>query len=142
VPAPATDPEGANAITALGRVLPLPTSNGRVVNVTVLGVRLRAGAPRLIDVHLRYELRRGATYRMEPAREAQLVDGSGQLLTLTRPSVRRPALEPALLRHGRAVAGWVTFIRPTAARVVRVQVTLDAGNGPHTGQWRAGPQSS
>ena len=40
------------------------------------------------------------------------------------------------------MAGWVTFIRPTAARVVRVQVTLDGGNGPHTGQWRTGSQSS
>ena len=142
MPAPATDPEGVNAITALGRVLALPTSNGRVVNVTVLGVRLRAGAPRLIDVHLRYELRRGATYRTDPAREAQLVDGSGQLLTLTRASDRHPALEPAVLQPGRPVAGWVTFIRPTAARVVRVQVTLDGGNGPHTGQWRTGSQSS
>ena len=93
-------------------------------------------------MHLRYELRRGATYRTDPAREAQLVDGSGQLLTLTRASDRHPALEPAVLQPGRPVAGWVTFIRPTAARVVRVQVTLDGGNGPHTGQWRTGSQSS
>jgi hypothetical protein len=141
-PAPAADPEGAGAITALGRVLPLPTSDGRVVNVTVLGVRLRTGAPRLIDVRLRYELRRGATYRMDPVREAQLVDGSHQLLTVTSASTRSPALKPALLRRGTPVAGWVTFVRPTAARVVRVQVTLDAGNGPHTGQWRVTPQSS
>ena len=42
VPAPATDPEGANAVMALGRVLPLRTSDGRVVDVAVLGVRLRA----------------------------------------------------------------------------------------------------
>ena len=126
VPAPATDPEGAQAITALGRALPLRTSNGRVVEVTVLGVRLRAGDHRLIDVRLRYELRRGATYRMDPAREAQLVDGSGQLLTPTRASDRRPALSRPLLR-GTPAAGWVTFVRPTAARVVRVQVTLDGG---------------
>jgi hypothetical protein len=142
VPAPATDPEGAKAITALGRVLPLPTSDGRVVDVTVLGVRLRAGAPGLIDVRLRYDLRRGATYRTDPAHEAQLVDGSGQLLTVTSASTRSPVLEQDLLRRGKPVAGWVTFVRPTAARVVRVQVTLDAGNGPHTGQWRVTPQSS
>jgi hypothetical protein len=142
VPAPATDPEGVKAITALGRVLPLPTSDGRVVNVAVLGVRLRAGTPGLIDVRLRYDLRRGTTYRTDPAREAQLVDGSGQLLTMTRSSDQRPALKPVLLRRGPSVAGWMTFVRPTAARIVRVQVTLDAGNGPHTGQWRVGPQSS
>ena len=94
-------------------------------------------------MRLRYELRRGATYRMDPAREAQLVDGSGQLLTMTTREHRRPALKPAVrCCAGRPVAGWVTFVRPTAARVVRVQVTLDGGNGPHTGQWRVGPQSS
>jgi hypothetical protein len=141
-PAPALDPEGADAIAALGRVLPLRTSDGRVVRVTVLEVRLRAGSHRLVDVRLRYELRRGATYRMDPAREAQLVDGSDQLLTANRASDRHPALKPALLRPDKPLAGWVTFIRPTAARVVRVQVTLDAGAGPHTGQWRVGPQPS
>jgi hypothetical protein len=142
MPAPAVDPEGVHAVTALGRVLPLPTSDGRVVDVTVLGVRLHAGARGLIDVRLRYELRRGATYRTDPAHEAQLVDGSGQLLTVTRASDRRPALKPVLLQRGRPVAGWVTFVRPTAATVARVQVTLDGGNGPHTGQWRVTPQSS
>jgi len=141
VPAPAVDPEGVHAITALGSVLPLPTLDGRIVDVAVLGVRLRAGAPRLVDVRLRYELRRGAAYRMDPARDAQLVDGSHQLLTVTTTS-RAPALKPAVLRRGKPVAGWVTFVRPTAARVVRVQVTLEAGNGPHTGQWRIAPQSS
>jgi hypothetical protein len=142
VPAPATDPEGASAVTALGRVLPLPTSDGRVVDVTVLGVRLRAGAPRLIDVRLRYELRRGTAYRMNPALDTQLVDGSHQLLTVTSARTPSPALKPALLRRLTPVTGWVTFVRPTAAKVVRVQVTLEGGNGPHTGQWRVSPQST
>lgn len=142
VPAPAADPEGANAITALGRVVPLPTSDGRIVDVTVVGVRLRAGAPRLVDLRLRYELRRGTTYSMNPALDAQLVDNSHQLLTVTSARTPSPALKPALLRRGRPVAGWVTFVRPTAARVVRVQVTLEGGNGPHTGQWRVNPHSS
>ena len=139
---PAPDPEGSGAIAPLGRALPLRTTNGRVVDVAVLGVRLRGGSHGLIDVRLRYELRRGASYRMDPAREAQVVDGSDQLLTALTASDRRPALKPALLRPGRALAGWVTFMRPTAARVVRVQVTLDAGTGPHTGQWRVSPRSS
>jgi hypothetical protein len=134
---PRLDPEGPQAIVALGRTLPLPTANGRVVDVTALAVRLRRGSGRLIDVRLRYELRSGAAYRMEPAREAQVVDGSGQLLTATLDAGgRRPALKPALLQPGRPLAGWVTFVRPTAARVVRVQLTLDAGSGPRTGQWR------
>ena len=110
------------------------------MEVAALDVRPRRGSERLIDVRLRYELRGGATYRMDPAREAQLVDGSGQLLTATRTaSGRRPALTPALLRRGRPRAGWVTFVRPTAAQVVRVQLTLDAGTGPRTGQWHVSP---
>ncbi len=134
--APQVDPEGSQAIAKLGRALSLRTANGRVVEVAALDVRLRRGSERLVDVRLRYELRGGTTYRMDPAREAQLVDGSGQLLTATSSaSGRRPALTPALLRRGHPRAGWVTFVRPTAARVVRVQLTLDAGTGPHTGQW-------
>ena len=79
--APQFDPEGSQAIAKLGRALPLRTADGRVVEVAALDVRPRRGSERLIDVRLRYELRGGATYRMDPAREAQLVDGSGQLLT-------------------------------------------------------------
>src|SRR4051812_41829752 len=66
--APATahvDPEGAEAIVRLGRALPLPTADGRVVDVTALDVRLRQGSERLIDVRLRYELRAGRPYRMD-----------------------------------------------------------------------------
>jgi hypothetical protein len=113
------DSEGTGAIAPLGRVLPLRTSDGRIVDVAVLGV----------------------TYRMAPAREAQVVDGSDQLLTALPASDLRPALRPGLLRPGHPLAGWVTFTRPTAARVLRVQVTLDAGTGPHTGQWRVRSQS-
>jgi hypothetical protein len=110
-----------------------------VVEVAALDVRLSRASDRLIDVRLRYELRRGGTYRIDPAREAQLVDGSGQLLIETRAaSGRRPKLTPGLLQPGHPRAGWVTFVRPTAARVVRVQLTLDAGTGPRTGQWRVG----
>jgi hypothetical protein len=148
LPAPAAagpmataDAEGQGAIAPLGRTLPLRTTSGRVVDVAVLGVRLRGGSHGLIDVQLRYELRSGATYRVDPAREAQVVDGSDQLLSAVGTSDRHPALKAALLRPGRPLAGWVTFTRPTAARVVRVQVTLDAGTGPHTGQWRVGVQS-
>ena len=137
----AVDSEGPGAIAPLGRVLPLRTSDGRIVDVAVLGVRLRRGSHGLIDVRLRYELRSGAAYRMAPAREAQVVDGSDQLLTALPASDLRPALRPGLLRPGRPLAGWVTFTRPTAARVLRVQVTLDAGTGPHTGQWRVGSHS-
>ena len=100
VAAAAPDPEGSQAIAPPGRVLPVPTSDGRIVDIAVLGVRLRRGNHRLIDVRLRYALRRGASYRMDPAREAQLVDGSDQLLTAMRASELRPALEPALLRRG------------------------------------------
>jgi hypothetical protein len=140
--APRVDPEGSQAIAKLGRALPLRTANGRVVEVTALAVRLRRGSERLIDVRLRYDLPGGAPYRMDPAREAQLVDGSGQLLTAARgASGRRPALTPAMLRRGHPRAGWVTFVRPTAARVVRVQLTLDAGTGPLTGQWHVSPPS-
>ena len=136
------DPEGSQAIAPLGRALPLRTANGRVVEVTALAVRLRRGSERLVDVRLRYELRGDAAYRMNPAREAQLVDGSGQLLTATGgASGLRPALTPALLQPGHPRAGWVTFVRPTAARVVRVQLTLDAGTGPLTGQWHVSPPS-
>ena len=135
--APRVDPEGSQAIAPLGRALPLRTANGRVVEVTALAVRLRRGSERLVDVRLRYELRGNAAYRMNPAREAQLVDGSGQLLTAAGgASGLRPALTPALLQAGHPRAGWVTFVRPTAAQVVRVQLTLDAGTGPLTGQWR------
>jgi hypothetical protein len=140
VAAAAPDAEGSQAIVPPGRVLPVPTSDGRIVDIAVLGVRLRRGNHRLIDVRLRYALRRGASYRMDPSREAQLVDGSDQLLTAMRTSDLRPALEPALLRRGHPQAGWVTFRRPTAASVIRLQVTLDAGRGPHTGQWRVSPQ--
>jgi hypothetical protein len=134
--APQVDPEGSQAIVTLGRALSLRTADGRVVQVAALAVRPRRGSARMIDVRLRYELRGGATYRMDPAREAQLVDGSGQLLTATGgASGPRPALTPAVLRPGHPRAGWVTFVRPTAARVVRVQLTLDAGTGPLTGQW-------
>jgi hypothetical protein len=138
--APQFDPEGSQAIVTLGRALSLRTADGRVVEVAALDVRPRRGSERLIDVRLRYELRGGATYRMDPTREAQLVDGSGQLLTATRTaSSRRPALAPALLQRGHPRAGWVTFVRPTAAQVVRVQLTLDAGTGPLTGQWHVSP---
>jgi hypothetical protein len=137
--APRVDPEGSQSIVRLGRALALRTADGRVVEVAAVAVRLRRGSERLIDVRLRYELRSGTTYRMDPAREAQLVDGSGQLLTATGgTSGRRPTLAPALLRPGHPRSGWVTFVRPTAARVVRVQLTLDAGAGPRTGQWRVG----
>jgi hypothetical protein len=140
--APKVDPEGSQAIVPLGRALSLRTANGRVVEVAALDVHLRRGSDRFVDVRLRYELRRGATYRIDPAREAQLVDGSGQLLTATGGAGgRRPALKPALLRRGHPRVGWVTFVRPTAARVVRVQLTLDAGSGPLTGQWHVGPPS-
>jgi len=140
--APQVDPEGSQAIAPLGRALPLRTANGRVVEVTALAVRLRRGSERLVDVRLRYELRGDAAYRMNPAREAQIVDGSGQLLTATDgASGLRPALTPALLQPGHPRAGWVTFVRPTAARVVRVQLTLDAGTGPLTGQWHVSPPS-
>jgi hypothetical protein len=133
---PKLDPEGSQAIAALGRALPLRTASGRVVRVAALEVRPRRGSKRLVDVRLRYELRGSVPYRMNPEREAQLVDGSGQLLTATGgANGPRPALTPALLQPGHARAGWVTFLRPTAARVVRVQLTLDAGTGPLTGQW-------
>ena len=140
--APKVDPEGPQAIVPLGRTLPLRTANGRVVEVAALDVHLHRGSDRLVDVRLRYELRGGAAYRMDPPREAQLVDGSGQLLTTTDGAGgRRPALTRALLRPGHPRVGWVTFVRPTAARVVRVQLTLDAGTGPLTGQWRVSPPS-
>ena len=139
---PHVDPEGAQAIAALGRALPLPATSGRIVEVAALEVRRRHGSDRLIDVRLRYDLRRGGPYRMEPAREVQLVDGSGQLLTASGgASDRRPTLADALLQPGHPRAGWVTFVRPTAARVVRVQLTLDAGTGPRTGQWRVSSAS-
>src|SRR3954453_17280541 len=134
------DPEGSRAIALRARVLEVPTTDGRLVDVAVLAVRLRRGDHRIVDVRLRYELQRGATYRMDPAREAALVDGSDQLLRAMQTSDLRPALTPGLLRRGHAQAGWVTFSRPTAARVVRLQVTLDAGTGPHTGQWRVTPR--
>ena len=140
VAAAAPDPEGSQAIAPPGRVLRVPTADGRIVDIAVLGVRLRRGNRKLVDVRLRYALRRGASYRMDPAREAQLVDGSDQLLTAMRVSDLRPALEAALLRRGHPQAGWVTFRRPTASRVIRLQVTLDAGRGPHTGQWHVTPQ--
>jgi hypothetical protein len=138
--AAAPDPESSQAIAPTARVLGVITSNGRIVDIAVLAVRLRRGDHRLVDVRLRYRLRRGATYRMDPAREAVLVDGSDQLLPALQRSDVRPALTTAVLRRGQAQAGWVTFRRPTAARVVRLQVTLDAGRGPHTGQWRVTPQ--
>lgn len=107
----------------------------------MLAVRLRHGSHRLVDVRLRYELRRGAGYAMDPAHEAQLVDGSGQLLNPAPTSDRLPALRRDLLQTGHPIAGWVTFVRPTAARAARVQVTLDAGAGPRTGQWRVSSQT-
>jgi hypothetical protein len=139
---PQRDPEGAQAIVRLGRALRLPAANGRIVEVAALELRRRHGSGRLIDVRLRYALRAGAPYRMDPAHEAQLVDGSGQLLAATGGvSDRRPTLAAALLQAGHPRAGWVTFVRPTAARVVRVQLTLDAGTGPRTGQWRVSSAS-
>jgi hypothetical protein len=134
----ARDPEGPAAIVPMGRALSLKTANGRIVSVAVLGVRLRPGHKRLIDVHLRYTLRRGSRYRMDPAREAQIVDGSDQLLAPAAESWRKPSLRPGLLRQGHPQDGWVTFRLSTAARVVRVQVTLDTS--PRTGQWRVTPR--
>ena len=84
------DAEGQGAIAPLGRTLPLRTTSGQVVDVAVLGVRLRGGSHGLIDVRLRYELRSGATYRVDPAREAQVVDGSDQLLSAVGASDRHP----------------------------------------------------
>jgi hypothetical protein len=134
----ARDPEGPAAIVPMGRALKLTTANGRIVSVAVLGVRLRPGHKRLIDVHLRYTLRRGSRYRMDPAREAQIVDGSDQLLAPAAANWRKPSLRPGLLRQGHPQDGWVTFRLSTAARVVRVQVTLDTS--PRTGQWRVTPR--
>jgi hypothetical protein len=134
----ARDPEGPAAIVPMGRALKLKTANGRIVSVAVLGVRLRHGSKRLIDVHLRYTLRRGSKYRMDPAREAQIVDASDQLLAPALKGWRAPSLKPGLLRRGHPQDGWVTFRLSTAARVVRVQVTLDTS--PRTGQWRVKPR--
>jgi hypothetical protein len=137
-PPPARDPEGPTAIVPTGRALKLRTANGRIVSVAVLGVRLRPGAKRLVDVHLRYTLRRGSKYRMNPANETQIVDGSDQLLAPDYKAWRSPSLKPGLLRQGHPQDGWVTFRLSTAARVVRVQVTLDTS--PRTGQWRVTPR--
>jgi hypothetical protein len=137
-PPPVRDPEGPASIVPTGRVLKLKTSNGRIVSVAVLGVRIRHGSKRLIDVHLRYTLKRGSKYRMDPAREAQIVDASDQLLAPAPESWRKPALKPGLLMRGHPLDGWVTFRLSTAARVVRVQVTLDTS--PRTGQWRVTPR--
>jgi hypothetical protein len=132
----APDPEGSGAVVTVGRALPLHTTDGRVVTVTVLGARMRRGGHRVIDVHLRYRLTRGATYRVDPAREAFLVDGTDQLVEAATTTWRAPALRSQILHRGQAGAGWVTFTLPTAAGAVRIQVTLESAMGPQTGQWR------
>jgi len=136
----APDPEGSGAVVALGRALPLPAANGRVVAVTVLGVRLRPGKHRMYDVHLRYRLKHGKTYRLDPLREAQLVDSSAQLVFPAAGKWRQPALGKMVLRYGHPRTGWVTYALPTAAGAVRVQVTLDGGTATRTGQWRVTPR--
>jgi hypothetical protein len=131
----APDPEGSGAVAKLGRARPLPTSNGRVVVVTVVGVRFRGGNHRRIDVRVRYALRRGGGYRFDPVRDMQLVDGSGNFVA-ARTASRRAVHKPPLLHHGRPLAEWVHFTLPTASGATRVLVTLEAGTAPLTGQWR------
>ena len=132
----APDPEGSGAVVKLGRAVPLRTSNGRIVKVTVLGVRLRPGKHRMVDVHLRYRLEHGRSYVLDPLREAQLVDSTSQLVFPAAGKWRRPSLGKIVLRYGHSRTGWVTYALPTAAGAVRVQVTLDGGTAPRTGQWR------
>ena len=134
--AAATDPEGPGAVVELGRAVPLRTRDGRIVVVTVTAVRMRQGKHRLVDVRLRYALRRGGSYPTDAAREVQLIDASGQLIVPAAAGARRPVFRPAVLRSGQLRSGWVTFALPTAAGAARVQVTLEAGTGPRTGQWR------
>lgn len=131
----APDPEGSGAVVKLGSARPLHTSNGRVVVVTVVGVRFRGGNHRRIDVRVRYALRRGGRYRFDPVRDMQLVDGSGNFVAAGMAS-RRAVRKPPLLHRGRPLAAWVRFTLPTASGATRVLVTLDAGTAPLTGQWR------
>jgi hypothetical protein len=132
----APDPEGSAGIVRLGHARPLRTTNGRIVAVTVLGVHFRHRNYRFVDVHLRYALRRGALYRLDPVREAQLLDGSGNHVVALAGGTAKPLLKHSTLRRGHPRTGWVTFTLPTASGATRVLVTLDSGMGPTTGQWR------
>ena len=69
-------------------------------------------------------------------REAQLVDSTSQLVFPAAGKWRRPSLGKLVLRYGHSRTGWVTYALPTAAGRWRVQVTLDSGTAPRTGQWR------
>ncbi len=82
-----------------------------------------------------------AVYHDSPSNGTALFGSDGQRYLADVLDAVQPALGTLSLAPGASATGFITFQVPTAARLVRFNLTLDLGFGPQTGTWVVGPSS-
>jgi hypothetical protein len=95
---------------------------------------------RLVAVQFRLADTGSAAYSDSPSNGAEVVDASGQSY---QSAIENAANCPSFpgtenIAPGASGLGCVVFEVPQAAVITEVQVTLDSGMGPQTGQWNVG----
>jgi hypothetical protein len=142
-------PAVAGAQAGVGDTIVLSgNSSGEKVAVTLVRVYQR-DAPaqfetpdagdRYASVQLRYRNVATAAFSDAVSNEVTVVDGKGQSYQSTIATgvgcTQFPGTED--IPPGQTGLGCVVFQVPDSARIAEVQVTLDSGMGPQTGEWKA-----
>jgi Domain of unknown function (DUF4352) len=124
--------------------------SGEQMSVTVTKVITDAqpgdeisGAPsgdRLYAVQFRLRDTGSAAYSDAPSNGAAVVDSSGQSYQSALDNAASCQSFPGSenIASGASGLGCIVFEVPEAAKITKVQFTLDSGMGPQTGQWNVG----
>jgi hypothetical protein len=145
-------PKAAAKAAGIGSAITLTgNGGGEQVGVTVTkvittaqpadGFSAASAGHRLYAVQFRLSNTGSAAYSDAPSNGAAVTDSAGQSYNaqLAGNAAGCPAFSaPENIAAGATGLGCITFEVPEAAKITKVQFTLDSGMGPQTGQWSVG----
>jgi hypothetical protein len=147
--APLEEPKERDAARVGGTLTLSGTEHG--VDMAITPLRVVDPAPpadpylgpgdgnRFVGVELELANVGTSVYRDFPANGARLIDSRSRQYDPAFMEIKvGPTLAQTTIAKGDKRVGFVTFEVPRGTRLAKLQLTLDSGFGPETGEWRLG----